>query len=57
MELCKVNMGLSLSIMNDILTLDQSTSHNLGTGVTMTKINIRTSKFNFGTASTIVSIF
>ena len=52
-EIYKVKIGLSSPIMNDILTLDENTSYNLRSGVTITSRNIRTNKFGFETISTI----
>ena len=52
-EIYKVKMGLSPPIMNDILTLDENASYNLRSGVTVTRRNIRTNKFDFETISTI----
>ena len=49
-------MGLSLPIMNDILTLDENASCNLRSGVTVTRRNIRTNKFGFETISTIGAV-
>ena len=55
-EICKVKMGLSPPIMNDILTLDENASYNLRSGVTVTRRNIRTNKFGFGTITTIGAV-
>ena len=49
-------MGLSPPIMNDILILDQNASHNLRSGVTETRRNIRTNKFGFETISKIGAV-
>ena len=49
-------MGLSPPIMNDILTLDENTSYNLRSGVTVTRRNVRTNKFGFETISTIGAV-
>ena len=49
-------MGLSPPIMNDILSLDENASYNLRSGVTVTRRNIRTSKFGFETISTIGAV-
>ena len=46
-------MGLSLIIVNDVLTLDQNTSYNLMSGVTATEGTIRTDKFGLWTISSI----
>ena len=43
-------------IMDDILTLDQNASYNLRYGITVTRRNIRTNKFGFGTISTIGAV-
>ena len=45
-------MGLSPPIMNEILNLDKNASYNLRSGVTVTRRNIRTSKFGFETITT-----
>ena len=45
-------MGLSQSIMNDVLTLDQNASYHLRSGITVTRKNIRTKKLGFETIST-----
>ena len=55
-EICKVKMGLSPPIMNDILTLDENASYNLRSGVTVTRRNIRTNKFGFETITTIGAV-
>ena len=59
-EICKVKMGLSPPIRNDILTLiltlDENASHNLRSDVTLTRRNIRTNKFGFETISTIGAV-
>ena len=55
-EIYKVKMGLSPPIMNDILTLDESASYNLRSGVTVTRRNIRTNKFGFETIATIGAV-
>ena len=49
-------MGLSPPNMNDILTLDQSASYNLRSGVTVTRMNLRTNKFVFQTIITIGAV-
>ena len=49
-------MGLSPPIMNDVLTLDENASYNLRSGVTVTRRNIRTSKFGFETIITIRAV-
>ena len=49
-------MGLSPPIMNDILTLDENSSYNLRSGVTVTRKNINTNKFGFETISTIGAV-
>ena len=51
--ICKDKMGLSPPIMNGILTLDQNALYNLISGVTVTRRNIKTNKFDFETISTI----
>ena len=55
-EIYKVKIGLSQSVMNDILTLDQNASYSLRSGVTVTKRNLRTKKFGFETISTIGAV-
>ena len=55
-ETYKVKMGLSPPIMNDILTLDETASYNLRSGVTVTRRNIRTNKFGFETITTIGAV-
>ena len=50
------NMGLSPSIMNDILTLDQNASYNLRSGAPETKRNLRTNRFGFQTISIIGAV-
>ena len=42
--------------MDDILTLDQNTSYNLRSGVTVTRRNKRTNKFGFENISTIGAV-
>ena len=49
-------MGLSPPIMNDILILDENASYNLRSGVTVTRRNIRTNKFDFKTIRTIGAV-
>ena len=49
-------MGLSLTIMNDVLTLNQNTSYNLRSDVTVTRRNIKTNKFGFEIISTIGAV-
>ena len=51
-EIYKVKIGGSPPIMNDILTLDQTGSYNLRSGVTVTRRNIRIKTFGFETIST-----
>ena len=55
-EIYKVNMGISLQIMNDILTVDQNAFYNLSSGVIVTIRNIGTNKFGFETISTIGTV-
>ena len=55
-EKYKVKMGLSPSIMNDSLTLNQNAFYNLRSGVTVTRRNIRTNKFGFETISKIGAV-
>ena len=55
-EIYTVNMGLSPSIMNDTLSLGHNASCNLRAGVTMTRRNIRSNRFDFETVGTIGSI-
>ena len=45
-EIYKVNMGISLPIMNDILTVDQNAFYNLSSGAIVTIRNIGT-KYRF----------
>ena len=45
-ETYKVKMAMSPPIKNDILNLDQNTSYNLRSGVTVTRRNIRTNEFD-----------
>ena len=40
-------MGLSPSIINDVVSLDQSTFYILTAGITMIKRNVRTNRFGF----------
>ena len=47
MEICKVKMGLSPSIMFDIFSLSENSSYNLRSSVAMSRRNIRSSKFGF----------
>ena len=49
-------MGLFLPIMSDVFSLSENSSYNLGCGVTVNRLNIRTSKFGFETVSTIGAI-
>ena len=55
-EIHKVKMGLSPPIMSNIFRLSESSSYNLGCGVTMNRRNIRTNKSGFETVSTIGAI-
>ena len=52
-------MGLSACIMSDIFSLceNKNSSYNLKSGVSVNKQNLRTSKFDFETVSTIAAIF
>ena len=52
----KVKKRLSPPVMDDILTLDQNTSYNLRSGVTVTRRNKRTKKFGFENISTIGAV-
>ena len=47
MEIHKVKIGLSPSIMNDIISLDQNASYNLSAVVIVTRRNIRNSKYHW----------
>ena len=49
-------MGLFLPIMSDVFSLSENSSYNLGCGVTVNRLNIRTSKFGFETVSIIGAI-
>ena len=53
-DVYKVKMGPSLPIMGD--SLSENTSYNLRCGVTVSRRNIRTSKFGFENVSTIGAI-
>ena len=44
------------TIMNDVLTLNQNTSYNLRSDVTVTRRNIKTNKFGFEIISTIGAV-
>ena len=55
-EIYKVKMGLSLSSTNDTLSLGHNASCNLRAGVTMTRRNIRSNRFDFETVGTTGSI-
>ena len=55
-EIYWVKIGLSPPIMNYILTLNQNTSYNSRSDVTVTRRNIRTNKFGFETISTIGAV-
>ena len=43
-EIYKVKMGLSPPVMSDIFSLNQNSSYNITSGVSMSKRNVRTSK-------------
>ena len=49
-------MGLSLSIRNDILTLNQNSFYNLRFGIKVTNRNTRKAKFGFEIISTIGAV-
>ena len=49
-------MGLFLPIMSDVFSLSENSPYNLRCGVTVSRLNIRTSKFGFETVSTIGAI-
>ena len=55
-EIHEAQMGLSLSIRNDILTLNQNTFYNLRFGVKVTDRNTRKAKFGFEIISTIGAV-
>ena len=55
-EIYKVKMGLSPPIMSDIFSLSKNSSYNVRCGLTVSRRNIRTSKFGFETVSTIGAI-
>ena len=55
-EIYRVKMGFSPPIMSDILSLRENSSYNPKSGVTVNRRNIRTSKSNFETFSTIGTI-
>ena len=52
-EIYKVKMGLSPPIMSDIFSLSKNSSYNIRCGLTVSRRNIRRSKFGFETVSTI----
>ena len=56
MEIYKIKMSLSLPIMSNIFSLSENSSYNLGSGVTVNRRNITTSKFGFETVSTVGAI-
>ena len=43
-EIYKVKIGLSPPVMSDIFSLNQNSSYNITSGVSMSKRNVRTSK-------------
>ena len=49
-------MGLSTPITNVVLVFDQNDSCSLRSGVTVTKMNIKTGKFDFETISAIETV-
>ena len=55
-EIYKVKMGLSTPITNVVLVFDQNDSCSLRSGVTVTKMNIKTGKFDFETISAIETV-
>ena len=56
MEIYELKMDFSSPIMSDIFSLNEKSSYNLRSGVTMNRRNIRTSKCSFQTVSTIRAI-
>ena len=55
-EIYEAQMGLSLSIRNDILTLNQNSFYNLRFGIKVTNRNTRKAKFGFEIISTIGAV-
>ena len=55
-EIYEAQMGLSLSIRSDILTLNQNSFYNLRFGVKVTNRNTRKAKFGFEIISTIGAV-
>ena len=56
MEIYELKMDFSSPIMSDIFSLNEKSSYNLRSGVTVNRRNIRTSKCSFQTVSTIRAI-
>lgn len=55
-EIYEAQMGLSLPIRNDILTLNQNSFYNLRFGIKVTNRNTRKAKFGFEIISTIGAV-
>ena len=56
MEIYELKMDFSSPIMSDIFSLNEKSSYNLRSGVTVNRRNIRTSKCSFQTVRTIRAI-
>ena len=55
-KIYKVKMGLSVPIMSDIFSLSENGSYSPRCGVTLSRRNIRTSKFGYETVRTVEAI-